>query len=128
MEASKTTALPLFQIYILNLKKPQHIGPFTIFHGSAEDKHMEKISYSVDLVSLQCLCFYSPCHSQLKNFLFHGNKQKVHNSQGSKAGSLQLEGFPLFNGTRGEKSMMGLLWKLLQSEVADLDIFITSES
>lgn len=51
---------------------------------------MEKISYSVDLISLQCLCFYSPCHSQLKNFLFHGNKQKVHNSQGSKAGSLQF--------------------------------------
>lgn len=126
MEANKTIAQPLFQIFILNLKKPKHIGPFTIFHGSAEDKHMEKISYSVDLVSLQCLCFYSPCHSQLKNFLLHGNKQKVHNSQGSKAGSLHLEGFPLFNGTGVEKSMMGLLWKLLQSEAADLDIFITS--
>lgn len=64
---------------------------------------MEKISYSVDLISLQCLCFYSPCHSQVENVLFHDNKQKVHRSQGSKAGSLQFEGFPLFSETEERK-------------------------
>lgn len=68
---------------------------------------MEKISYSVDLISLLCLCFYSPCHSQVENFLFHDNKQKVHRSQSSKAGSLQFEGFPLFNGTGEERKIRG---------------------
>lgn len=68
---------------------------------------MEKISYSVDLISLPCLCFYSPCHSQVENFLFHDNKQKVHRSQSSKAGSLQFEGFPLFNGTGEERKIRG---------------------
>lgn len=58
MEASKTQSHSHFLKNIdvkLKKKNRKHIGPFTIFHGSAEDKHMEKISYSVDLISLQCL-------------------------------------------------------------------------
>lgn len=49
---------------------------------------MEKISSTVDLLSLQRLHFYSPCHSQVENFLFHDNRQS-HRFPGCTTGSLK---------------------------------------
>lgn len=92
--------------FVFNRK---HIGPFTIFHGSAEDKHMEKINYSVDLLSLQRLCFYSPCHSQVENFLFHDNKQKAQDLKAAKQEVCSSKISPLQWDRGGEKSMRGLL-------------------
>jgi len=76
---------------------------------------MGKISYPVDLISLLCLCFYSPCHSQVESFLFHDNKLKVHRSQSSKAGNLQYEGFPLFSRPGEERKVHGATVKDPQS-------------
>jgi len=86
---------------------------------------MEKIRYSVDLISLQCLCFYSPCHSQVENFLPPDSEQQAHRSPGSQAGSLQLEGFPPFSGTReGGKALRNLP----QTSAAGLDVLLSAGS